>query len=82
MIYDEYRQVIARFPNEKKEYTSNTFLYDRSGKTLYNYSCVNQSSATQYSLFLPTGMIEKMVKEALFNVINNSEIIKSYRVEP
>ena len=71
---------LSPIPDEM-EYVLKTSLRDRSGKELYSYTCTNESTATQYSLFPPTGMIKKMVKEALFNVIDNSEIIKSYKIQ-
>jgi hypothetical protein len=66
---------------EEMEYVLNTSLNDRLGKTLYEYTCTNESYATQYSPLTPSGMIEKMVKEALFSIINKSGIIDSYKLE-
>ena len=59
----------------------------RSGKDLYVYSCTNESTDVHGPLFTgpnnpPLKMIEKMVKEALFNVIDNSGIRESYKLEP
>lgn len=64
------------------QYSLTTYAYDKSGKELYSYSCENDTTVSQYSFILPTEMIKKMVKEALFNVIDNSGIIESYKLEP
>ena len=71
---------LSPIPDEM-EYVLKTSLRDRSGKELYSYACTNKSTATQYSLIPPSGMIKKMVREALFNVIDNSGIIESYKLE-
>lgn len=69
-------------PIDKKQYVLNTTLWDELGKKSYSYTCTSESTATQYSLMPPLGMIEKMVKETLFTIINNSGIMKSYKIEP
>ena len=67
---------------EEMEYVLTTSLNDKLGKTLYDYTCTNESYVTQYSPLTPSVMIEKMLKEALFKVIDNSGIIESYKLEP